>query len=195
MLSDRDSLLRKLHELRSEHRDLDTVIARLADQGGVDQLHLQRLKKRKLMLQGRDRLAGEPADPGQHRLTDARPAPPLVGIIMGSQSDWPTLRHAAETLAQLGVPHEARIVSAHRTPDRLRAYATTARERGPEGDHRRRRRRRPPARHVRRLDAAAGAGRAGRIARPQGHGQPALDRPDAGRHPGRHAGDRPGRAR
>ncbi len=49
MLTDRDSLLRKLHELRSEHRDLDTVIARLAD-GGLDQLQLQRLKKRKLLL-------------------------------------------------------------------------------------------------------------------------------------------------
>ena len=49
-VTDRDSLLRKLHELRSEHRDLDTVIARLADQGAADQLHLQRLKKRKLML-------------------------------------------------------------------------------------------------------------------------------------------------
>lgn len=50
MLSDRDSLLRRVHELRSEHRDLDTVIARLAEQGGVDQLQIQRLKKRKLML-------------------------------------------------------------------------------------------------------------------------------------------------
>jgi 5-(carboxyamino)imidazole ribonucleotide mutase len=55
---------------------------------------------------------------------------PLVGIIMGSQSDWATMRHAAETLAALGVPHETRIVSAHRTPDRLRAYAAGARERG-----------------------------------------------------------------
>jgi len=49
---------------------------------------------------------------------------------MGSQSDWPTLRHAAEMLRRLGVPHEARIVSAHRTPDRLREYARSARERG-----------------------------------------------------------------
>jgi 5-(carboxyamino)imidazole ribonucleotide mutase len=49
---------------------------------------------------------------------------------MGSQSDWPTLRHAAETLAALGVPHEARIVSAHRTPDRLASYAKAARGRG-----------------------------------------------------------------
>jgi len=56
--------------------------------------------------------------------------PPLVGIIMGSQSDWATLRHAAETLERLAVSHETRIVSAHRTPDRLRDYATTARERG-----------------------------------------------------------------
>ena len=50
MLNDRDSLLRRLHEMRSEHRDLDTVIARLADQGALDQLQLQRLKKRKLMI-------------------------------------------------------------------------------------------------------------------------------------------------
>jgi hypothetical protein len=50
MLTDRDSLLRRLHELRSEHRDLDTVIARLSEQSLIDQLQLQRLKKRKLML-------------------------------------------------------------------------------------------------------------------------------------------------
>jgi 5-(carboxyamino)imidazole ribonucleotide mutase len=61
---------------------------------------------------------------------DGRPAPPLVGIIMGSQSDWPTLTHAAQTLAGLQVAHEVRIVSAHRTPDRLRDYAASARERG-----------------------------------------------------------------
>ncbi|MBV8573622.1 MAG: YdcH family protein [Acetobacteraceae bacterium] len=55
MLTDRDTLLRKLHELRSEHRDLDTVIARLSNHGSIDQLQLQRLKKRKLML--RDEIA------------------------------------------------------------------------------------------------------------------------------------------
>jgi 5-(carboxyamino)imidazole ribonucleotide mutase len=55
---------------------------------------------------------------------------PVIGIIMGSQSDWPTLTHAAETLNRLGIPHEVRIVSAHRTPDRLRDYAMTARDRG-----------------------------------------------------------------
>jgi 5-(carboxyamino)imidazole ribonucleotide mutase len=55
---------------------------------------------------------------------------PLVGIIMGSQSDWDTLRHAAETLDALGVGHETRIVSAHRTPKRLYAYAEGARGRG-----------------------------------------------------------------
>ena len=53
-----------------------------------------------------------------------------VGIIMGSQSDWPTMKHAADVLTALGVPFEARIVSAHRTPDRLYAYAKAAKSRG-----------------------------------------------------------------
>jgi 5-(carboxyamino)imidazole ribonucleotide mutase len=56
--------------------------------------------------------------------------PALVGIVMGSQSDWATMRHAAQTLGRLGVAHEARIVSAHRTPRRLVAYAESARGRG-----------------------------------------------------------------
>jgi 5-(carboxyamino)imidazole ribonucleotide mutase len=55
---------------------------------------------------------------------------PLVGIIMGSQSDWETMRHAAEVLGDLAVPFEARIVSAHRTPHRLYDYAAAARGRG-----------------------------------------------------------------
>ena len=55
---------------------------------------------------------------------------PLVGVIMGSQSDWPTMRHATETLAVLDIAFEARIVSAHRTPARMADYATAARERG-----------------------------------------------------------------
>lgn len=55
---------------------------------------------------------------------------PLVGIIMGSQSDWPTMRHAAEMLGDLGISHEARIVSAHRTPERLYDYARAAAGRG-----------------------------------------------------------------
>lgn len=55
---------------------------------------------------------------------------PLVGIIMGSQSDWATLEHTANMLNQLGVPFEAEVVSAHRTPDRLFDYAQTARSRG-----------------------------------------------------------------
>lgn len=57
---------------------------------------------------------------------------PLIGIIMGSSSDWETMRAAADLLTQLGVPHEARIVSAHRTPDLLFDYAGTAAERGLE---------------------------------------------------------------
>jgi 5-(carboxyamino)imidazole ribonucleotide mutase len=55
---------------------------------------------------------------------------PLIGIIMGSSSDWETMRHAADTLDQLGVAHETKIVSAHRTPKRLYDYAHSARERG-----------------------------------------------------------------
>jgi 5-(carboxyamino)imidazole ribonucleotide mutase len=58
------------------------------------------------------------------------PPPPVVGIIMGSQSDWATMRHASETLARLAISHETRIVSAHRTPERLRGYAFSARDRG-----------------------------------------------------------------
>jgi 5-(carboxyamino)imidazole ribonucleotide mutase len=55
---------------------------------------------------------------------------PLVGIIMGSQSDWETMRHAAQVLADLGVPYETRVVSAHRTPARLVEYANAAKGRG-----------------------------------------------------------------
>ena len=55
---------------------------------------------------------------------------PPVAIIMGSQSDWATMRHAAEALEALAIPYDARIVSAHRTPDRLFAYAETAAARG-----------------------------------------------------------------
>jgi 5-(carboxyamino)imidazole ribonucleotide mutase len=57
---------------------------------------------------------------------------PLVGIIMGSSSDWETLEHAAKTLERLGVPHETRVVSAHRTPDLLYEYASSAEKRGIE---------------------------------------------------------------
>jgi 5-(carboxyamino)imidazole ribonucleotide mutase len=55
---------------------------------------------------------------------------PLVGIIMGSNSDWETMRHSAETLDSLGIAHEVKIVSAHRTPKRLDDYAATAKGRG-----------------------------------------------------------------
>jgi 5-(carboxyamino)imidazole ribonucleotide mutase len=58
------------------------------------------------------------------------PASPLVGIVMGSRSDWDTMQHAAAMLTSLGVPHEVRVVSAHRTPDVLFDYAATAQSRG-----------------------------------------------------------------
>ncbi len=60
------------------------------------------------------------------------PTKPLVGVIMGSRSDYDVMRHAAEVLAELGVPHEVEVVSAHRTPDRLFDYAESAAGRGLE---------------------------------------------------------------
>ena len=78
-----------------------------------------------------------------------------VAIIMGSQSDWPTMQHAADTLDELGIGYEARIVSAHRTPERLFQFAKAPRP-GLQGGHCRRRRRRPPARHDRRAHPPAG---------------------------------------
>lgn len=65
-------------------------------------------------------------------MAKAKSDKPLVGVIMGSSSDWETLRHASETLDALGVPHETRIVSAHRTPDRMFEYAESAKKRGLE---------------------------------------------------------------
>ncbi len=63
-------------------------------------------------------------------MADATEKLPLVGVIMGSKSDWDTLRHAAATLEELGLPHEVRVVSAHRTPDAMFEYAAAARQRG-----------------------------------------------------------------
>ena len=62
--------------------------------------------------------------------TKSAAPPPVVGLIMGSRSDWETMSHAAQTLTDLGVPHESRVVSAHRTPDLLFDYAGSAVDRG-----------------------------------------------------------------
>jgi 5-(carboxyamino)imidazole ribonucleotide mutase len=62
--------------------------------------------------------------------SEATAASPRIGVVMGSQSDWPTMRAAAVILGELDVPYEARIISAHRTPDRMFAYAEAARARG-----------------------------------------------------------------
>ena len=56
--------------------------------------------------------------------------PPLVGVVMGSKSDWETMREASKLLFKLAVPHECKVVSAHRTPDRMNDYAKKAAERG-----------------------------------------------------------------
>jgi 5-(carboxyamino)imidazole ribonucleotide mutase len=70
--------------------------------------------------------------PSRLRLREVPAVQPLVGVIMGSKSDWETLSHAAQTLEALGVPFEVRVVSAHRTPDLLFDYAATAQQRGLE---------------------------------------------------------------
>ena len=63
-------------------------------------------------------------------MVETGPASPVVGVIMGSRSDWATLQATAEMLTELGIPHECRVVSAHRTPERMFEYAETASERG-----------------------------------------------------------------
>jgi 5-(carboxyamino)imidazole ribonucleotide mutase len=60
------------------------------------------------------------------------PQTPLVGVVMGSKSDWETMRHASELLTELGIPHESKVVSAHRTPERLFEYGREAEGRGLE---------------------------------------------------------------
>ena len=65
-------------------------------------------------------------------MTDSSPPSPLVGVIMGSKSDWETMRHASELLNVFGIPHECRIVSAHRTPELMTEYANSAESRGLE---------------------------------------------------------------
>ena len=125
-----------------------------------------------------------------------KPAPnPLVGVVMGSKSDWDTMRNVQDVLEQFGVPHECRIVSAHRTPLWLAEYAAEAEGRGLEV-------------------IIAGAGGAAHLPGMMAaqtllpvlgvpveskalkwDGLPALHRPDAPRHPRRHPGHRPVRRR
>lgn len=78
------------------------------------------------------RHATSDAAPDHRRSEGPPPERPLVGVIMGSASDWETMRHAVDALAKLGVPHEVRVVSAHRTPALLVQYAGEARGRGLE---------------------------------------------------------------
>ena len=92
-------------------------------------------KKRQSLTTNTHSTASIPSGPAS---TQSNPQPaangesPLVGVIMGSSSDWETMEHVAKTLAELGVPHETRVVSAHRTPDLLFEYASSAEKRGIE---------------------------------------------------------------
>ena len=73
----------------------------------------------------------QPDNPQPDARQPAPDAPPLVGIIMGSRSDWETMRHATDTLDTLGVPYEVRVASVHRTPDLVREYSSSAEARCP----------------------------------------------------------------
>ena len=85
---------------------------------------------------------------------------PLIGVLMGSSSDWDVMKNAVAILQEFGVPYEAKVVSAHRMPDEMFAYAESARAR-PRGDHRGRGRCGAFAGHARCQDHGARAGRAG----------------------------------
>src|SRR5262249_23929903 len=108
------------------HRPADGDPSR-APAGGPD-------RHRRMARVGRLVVRGRAVHPGGRRDGDARvsDASPLVGIVMGSQSDWETMQASADTLTELGVPHEVRVVSAHRTPDLLFEYASGAEQRGLE---------------------------------------------------------------
>jgi len=71
-----------------------------------------------------------PAQAGYFEIAETIMSDAKIGIIMGSQSDWPTMKHAADILDELGVAHEVKIVSAHRTPDRMYDYARAAKDKG-----------------------------------------------------------------
>jgi len=117
-------------------------------------------------------------------------APAIVAIVGGSRSDLPTLEAAVGVLDELGVHSELRIVSAHRTPDRLFRYAEEAAGRGIKVIVAGGRRRGPPARDAGRQDALAGHRRAHHDPAPWWARFAALDRPDAAWRPGRDRGHR-----
>jgi hypothetical protein len=126
-------------------------------------------------------------------MAQRKSATPQVGVVMGSDSDWETLRHAAAQLDAFGVPYEARVVSAHRMPDDMFEYAEDAQSRGLRCIIAGAGRRGAPARHARVEDHRAGARRAGAVEVPARRGLALLDRPDAQGHPGRDVRDRRGR--
>jgi len=124
-MDEADVLLVKLEVLRREHRDLDEAIHAVQERANADMLLLKRLKKQKPHCAAMQRQYSAGSLQRGRDMGQAK-----VGIIMGSQSDWPTMREAAEMLDALSVPYEKKIVSAHRTPDRLWDYGKTAVDRG-----------------------------------------------------------------
>ena len=120
---------------------------------------------------------------------------PLVAVVMGSANDWEVMQKSVEILRDFAVPFEARVVSAHRTPDvcpRLRRQTRSPRR---SRRHRRRRRRRPSARRHRRQNPFAGFGRSHRRHRLGRNRRPLCHRPNARRNPRRHLRRRQARRR
>ena len=120
-------------------------------------------------------------------------ATPLVAVIMGSKSDWETMRQADEMLTKFDVPHECRVLSAHRTPAETAEYVCGAEVARHRSDHRGGGRRGAPGGRLRRPHRPAGARRAHGERGAEGHGLAALHRADARRNSGGHAGHRAGR--
>ena len=111
---------------------------------------------------------------------------PLVGVVMGSQSAWSTMEHSTKILEDLDIAYEAKIVSAHRTPDRLFDYSKTACK--IKGDHRRSWRSSSPPGHAIFDDASAGVRYSNPRQSLEWFGQPSIYSTNAGRHSGRHSG-------
>ena len=124
------------------------------------------------------------------RKSSAREPKPWVGVIMGSSSDLKFMQAAIDVLRELDVPHEAMVVSAHRTPDWMFEYASSAESTRTRGDHRGGGRRGASARHGRREDDASRARRADSRDDARRSRFPAVDRADAQGRAGRNAGHR-----
>ena len=118
-----------LAKLRQEHEDYDAAINAMI-QVGSEALRIQRMKKKKLAIKDKMSQLEDQIIPTSSPKRLDMAERPAVAIIMGSQSDWETMKNAADTLEALDIGYEARIISAHRTPERMMSFAKGARDEG-----------------------------------------------------------------